>query len=257
MRRGRSPSGSRPGRLTKNSMASGPRQIHRSDRCGGRLQFHSARQHPPAVRARRDVGGGRLRRLHRRPALAPRIRGEGFYHRPDRQGRRGRQGGLRGKGARHGLVGRKALCASDHRPQLRDVLSLRPARRGRALRRPRDLGRVPRMGEEAHQGRRLRHADRRQAGHRGDDASPLLHPAGGRRHPRRQQQAGLRFRCWARGVRVHAERRRRGQVEPAGRPRLFRHDGPVARRQARDGADVAAYVCDEQGSRTRRRSSAR
>ena len=72
--------------------------------------------------------------------------------------------------------------------------------RGRALRRPGDLGRVSRMGEEAHQGRRLRHADRRQAGHRGDDASPLLHPAGGRRHPRRQQQAGLRFRCRPRGA---------------------------------------------------------
>ena len=49
-------------------------------------------------------------------------------------------------------------------------------------------------GRRTHQGRRLRNADRRQAGYRGDDAAALLHPAGRRRYSRRQQQAELRLR---------------------------------------------------------------
>ena len=188
---------------TARTPASSPRLGRR-----GRVHLDPPRQHPPAVRARRAVRRGRLRRLHRRSGLAARVLPEGLHPRPLRPPRRRRQERLLGDRARDGDLRRRARRAAGHGAQLRALLPHRPVREGRARRPAGELGRVPRLRPQDHRpaGRRLGHAGGVQAGHRGVDPAALALPAGRRRPARRRRQADDQLRCRPRGARVHDRR---------------------------------------------------
>ena len=107
---------------------------------------------PPAVRPGRAVRLGRLRRLHRRPGVAARVLREGLHQRPLRAAQRRRQGRLLQDGDRDRVLQGRDRGAADHGPQLRHVLPHRSPQGGRALGAAVELGRVPRIRQEAHQG---------------------------------------------------------------------------------------------------------
>ncbi len=180
------------------------RRVHQGDR---RRRSRSIRSRTTIIRQQfvQDAlsAGRRVRRLHRRPGLAARVRREGLHRRPDRQARReptrptspaARSRRSPGTASVYALPIIVHNCAMYYRTDL-----LRGGRARRPRRRPgTSIATSPRSSPTRN--RRLGHADRRQAEHRGIDPPARLHPAGRRRHPRCRQQADHRHRCRPRGA---------------------------------------------------------